>query len=41
MTKAELLLDLQDVDSVLDRLTYRLSEIKAALHETDELIAAR
>ncbi len=41
MTKAELLLDLQDVDSVLDRLTHRLSEIKAALHETDELIAAR
>jgi hypothetical protein len=41
MTKAELLLDLQDVDSVLDRLTRRLSEIKAALHETAELIAAR
>ncbi|CAG0936240.1 hypothetical protein TFLX_05106 [Thermoflexales bacterium] len=41
MTKAELLLDLQDVDTVLDRLTHRLSEIKAALHETDELIAAR
>ena len=41
MTKAELLLDLQDVDSVIDRVTRRLSEIKAALHETDELIAAR
>jgi hypothetical protein len=41
MTKAELLLDLQDIDSILDRLTHRLSEIKAALHETDELIAAR
>ena len=41
MTKAELLLDLQDVDSDIDRLTRRLSEIKAALHETDELIAAR
>jgi predicted nucleic acid-binding Zn-ribbon protein len=41
MTKAELLLDLQDVDSVLDRVTRRLGEIKAALHETDELIAAR
>ncbi len=41
MTKAELLLDLQDVDSVIDRLTRRLNEIKAALHETDELIAAR
>ncbi len=41
MTKAELLLDLQDIDSVIDRLTHRLSEIKAALHETAELIAAR
>jgi predicted nucleic acid-binding Zn-ribbon protein len=41
MTKAELLLDLQDVDAVIDRLTRRLNEIKAALHETDELIAAR
>lgn len=41
MTKAELLLDLQDVDSVIDRLARRLGEIKAALHETDELIAAR
>src|SRR5512135_1321666 len=41
MTKAELLLDLQDGDSVIDRLTRRLNEIKAALHETDELIAAR
>jgi uncharacterized protein len=41
MTKAELLLDLQDVDSMIDRLTRRLSEIKTALHETAELIAAR
>jgi predicted nucleic acid-binding Zn-ribbon protein len=41
MTKAELLLDLQDIDSVIDRLTRRLGEIRAALHETDELIAAR
>jgi uncharacterized protein len=41
MTKAELLLDLQDVDSVIDRRARRLGEIKAALHETDELIAAR
>lgn len=41
MTKAELLLDLQDVDTVIDRLTRRLNEIKAELHETDELIAAR
>ena len=41
MTKAEFLLDLQDVDSVIDRLTRRLNEIKAELHETDELIVAR
>ncbi len=41
MTKAELLLDLQDVDSVIDRLTRRLGEIRTALHETDELLAAR
>lgn len=41
MTKAEALLDLQDIDSVIDRLTRRLTDIKAALHETAELIAAR
>ncbi len=41
MTTAESLLTLQDVDSVIDRMTHRLSDIKAALHETDELIAAR
>lgn len=41
MTKAELLLDLQNIDSVIDRLARRLGEIKATLHETDELIAAR
>jgi predicted nucleic acid-binding Zn-ribbon protein len=41
MTKAEFLLDLQDVDSVIDRLTRRLNEIRAELHETDELVAAR
>ena len=41
MTKAEALLDLQDIDSVIDRLTRRLTEIKASLHETEELIAAR
>lgn len=41
MTKAELLLDLQDIDSVIDRLTRRLGEIRSALHETDDLIAAR
>jgi len=41
MTKAEALLDLQDIDSVIDRFTRRLNEIKVALHETAELIAAR
>ena len=41
MSKAELLLDLQDVDSAIDRLNRRMTEIRAALHETDELIAAR
>ena len=41
MSKAELLLDLQDVDSVIDRLNRRMTEIRAALHETDELMAAR
>jgi uncharacterized protein len=41
MQKAELLLDLQDIDTDIDRLTRRLTEIKATLHETDELIAAR
>jgi len=41
MSKAELLLDLQDIDSAIDRLNRRLTEIRAALHETDELIAAR
>jgi predicted nucleic acid-binding Zn-ribbon protein len=41
MPKAELFLDLQDIDSAIDRLKRRLTEIRAALHETDELIAAR
>jgi uncharacterized protein len=41
MSKAESLLDLQDIDSTLDRLNRRVAEIRAALHETDELIAAR
>ncbi len=41
MTTAETLLDLQENDSVVDRLTRRLAEITASLHETDELIAAR
>src|SRR5262245_44231778 len=41
MTTAESLLTLQDVDSLIDRITHRLTDIKAALHETDELIGAR
>jgi len=41
MSRAELLLELQDVDSALDRLDRRLSEIKADLRETDELTSAR
>jgi hypothetical protein len=41
MSKAELLLNLQDVDSTIDRLNRRLTEIRAALHETDELMTAR
>lgn len=41
MSKAELLLELQNVDSALDWLHRRLSEIKALLHETDVLISAR
>ncbi len=41
MSKAELLLDLQDIDSTIDRLNRRLAEIRAALHETDEISAAR
>jgi predicted nucleic acid-binding Zn-ribbon protein len=41
MSKAELLLDLQNVDSKIDRLNRRLTEIRAALHETDELKTAR
>jgi hypothetical protein len=41
LSKAELLLDLQDVDLTIDRLTQRLSAVKAAQHETDELIVAR
>jgi uncharacterized protein len=35
------LLELQDTDSVIDRLTKRLTEIKAGLRETDQLSAAR
>jgi len=39
--KTDTLLELQDIDSTIDHLTKRLAEIKASLHETDELIAAR
>lgn len=41
MRKTETLLELQDADSVIDRLTKRLTEIKAGLRETDQLSAAR
>ena len=41
MPKIETLLELQDTDSAVDRLTKRLTEIKAGLHETDQLSAAR
>ena len=41
MSKAELLLDLQAIDSKIDQLSKRLAEVKAAQRETDELIAAR
>ena len=41
MSTAETLLDLQDNDTIIDRLSKRLAEIKASLHETDELVAAR
>jgi hypothetical protein len=39
--KTETLLELQDTDSIIDRLTKRLAEIKAGLRETDQLSAAR
>jgi uncharacterized protein len=39
--KTDTLLELQDTDSAIDRLTKRLTEIKASLHETDQLSAAR
>jgi hypothetical protein len=41
MTKADSLLQLQDIDSAREQIIKRLAEIRAALHETDELIAAR
>lgn len=41
MRKTDTLLELQDTDAVIDRLTKRLAEIQASLRETDQLIAAR
>ena len=41
MGRTDTLLELQDTDAVIDRLTKRLTEIKAGLRETDQLIAAR
>jgi predicted nucleic acid-binding Zn-ribbon protein len=41
MGRTDTLLELQDTDAVIDRLTKRLAEIKAGLRETDQLIAAR
>ena len=41
MSKAQDLLDLQALDRTLDQLNKRLAEVKAALHETNELINAR
>jgi predicted nucleic acid-binding Zn-ribbon protein len=39
--RTDTLLELQDTDAVIDRLTKRLTEIKTSLRETDQLIAAR
>jgi uncharacterized protein len=39
--KTDTLLELQDTDAVIDRLAKRLAEIKASLHESEQLIAAR
>ncbi len=41
MGKTDTLLELQDTDTVIDRLTKRLAELKASLRETEQLIAAR
>lgn len=41
MSIIDVLLDLQATDSTLDQLSKRLADIKAVLHETDELVAAR
>jgi predicted nucleic acid-binding Zn-ribbon protein len=39
--KTDTLLELQDTDAAIDRVTRRLAEIKAGLRETDQLVAAR
>ena len=41
MSKAHILLDLQEIDLTLDRLNKRLTEVKAARRETDEVKAAQ
>ena len=41
LSKAELLLDLQAIDSKIDQLSKRLAEVKAAQRETAELISTR
>jgi len=41
LSKAHILLDLQEIDLTLDRLTKRLTEVKAARRETDEVKAAQ
>ena len=41
MGRTDTLLELQDTDAVIDRLTKRLTEIKASLRETEQLVAAR
>ena len=41
MSKAHILLDLQEIDLTLDRWNKRLTEVKAARRETDEVKAAQ
>jgi uncharacterized protein len=41
LSKAQILLDLQEIDLTLDRLNKRLTEVKAARRETDEVKAAQ
>ena len=41
MSKAQILLDLQEIDLILDRLNKRLAEVKAAQRETEEVKAAQ